>query len=239
MLKMKRVMQIDIPGWEEYLRHGVSFRLQLRSANTIEWIPVGMRVEVKGAPCFHTSGAEPCGERSGSLSKYQPAATAAALMRPTWELTNVHHAQVGARSFSGERAAVRCDDDGWTVSCDSDELLLWFRCQIWRSTIWSSSALASCAFSSSLDPFCSVFQVLKNNYKRNKQTFKDQCFVVHSALLMSNMRSWTHEFLSSCLILLFPCLLIKCPAQTSGQSVIQSNTCKAAVWCIISKNKQL
>lgn len=171
-LKMKRVMQIDVPGWEEYLRRGVPFWLQPRSANTIEWIPVGMRVEVKGAPRrFHTSGAEPCGERSGSLSKYQPAATAAALMRPTWELTNVHHAQVGAWSLSGERAAVRCDEDGWTVSCDSDELLLLFPCQVWRSTIWSSSTLACCAFGSSLDPFCSVFQVWINNYKRNNQTF--------------------------------------------------------------------
>lgn len=113
--------------------------LQPRSTNTPEWSPVGMRLKVKGAVCFHTCGAEPCKDRIGSLSKYQPAATAAALMRPTWELTNVHPAQVGAWSSAGERAAVRCDGDGWTVSCDSDELLLLFRCQIWRSTIWSSS----------------------------------------------------------------------------------------------------
>lgn len=60
-------MQIDIRVGEEYQRRGVSFWLQRRSANTIAGIPVGARLEVKGASVLpHAGGAAPLTHRSGA-----------------------------------------------------------------------------------------------------------------------------------------------------------------------------
>lgn len=159
MLKTGRVMQIDIPGREEY---------QPCSANPM-MNPSGRRGgwQVKGALCLSYTrrwAVQRAKQQSVQISTCSYGGS-----------TNETHLRadksVRARSSAGERDAVRCDGDGWTVSCDSDEPLLLFRCQIWRSTIWSSSALSCRAFSSSFRSSLLAkqsLQILKRNKLQSK-----------------------------------------------------------------------